>query len=149
MSDLLSKNGGQFRTRTMKQEQAERFASCLRANSLFTGVQVYESSRAKSEARWLVVYHPTNPERIAAILDRASDQREAKAEEEGHGFLWLLDKRGGEVFFWCSNPISGGTYETTTEDCSCPDWEFRGSHCGVPCKHQHALRKGLGTFLEG
>ncbi len=35
------------------------------------------------------------------------------------------------------------TYETTEHNCTCGDWQFRGSKTGKDCKHMVALKRGL------
>jgi hypothetical protein len=135
--EILSKNGGQYRTRLMTQEHAEQFAACLRANSLFDGVMVYESPTAKTERRHYVVYHPSDPDACAAILQRQQQKRADKARAEAQDYLFVRDDQTGR-FYWCMS-ASGEVYEVTDFSCTCPDFEYRCREAGVHCKHQVAL----------
>lgn len=38
-----------------------------------------------------------------------------------------------------------GYYQTTLEECSCPDYEYRRRGTGERCKHQEMLAKFLGV----
>lgn len=135
---ILSKNGAQYRTQTLARERAEQFASCLRANPLFDGVMVYESSRAKHpERRWYVVYHPASGEAQQNLLNRQEDLRAAKAEAEGQHYLFVEDERTGR-FYYCLSK-SGEVYEVNLFDCSCPDHSYRCRAAGIRCKHRIAL----------
>lgn len=145
--DIITKNGGQFRTKLMPEGAALRFAKCLRANARFTGVLVYESDRAKSPVRrHFVIYHPTSAARCEAILQREQDGRTVRALTEGQGYTFVLDKDGGRPFYWCLS-ASGEVYETTRESCACPDYEYRCRLAGVHCKHIVALNAGVGRVI--
>jgi len=40
------------------------------------------------------------------------------------------------------------TYETTEHNCTCGDWQFRGSRTGKDCKHMVALKKAIAQEVE-
>lgn len=129
----------------MPQAQAERFAKCLRANRAFGNAFVAESHTAKSDRRFYVAYHPSNPERCAELLDGERGKREVKALTEGHGYLFLKSE---DAEFWFCLSTSGEVYEVHPLGCTCPDWEFRARGAGIPCKHVLALINDCGTRLE-
>ena len=133
----------QFRTKCMVLAQAARFAKCLEGNSRFLGVEITESTRAKSDKRWFVAFTPSNPERVQAILDRQQDARAQRAAEQT--FSFMLDKDGGRPFLWCYSHASGETYEVDCQgrSCSCPDHEFRCKPNGLKCKHQIAAAAAI------
>ena len=135
--EILSRNGAQYRTKLLTEAHAQQFASCLRSNTLFTGVMVYESDRAKHpERRFYVVYHPSDPDACAAILERQQQQRADKARAEADEYLIVPDEGGR--FFWVQS-ASGEVYEVTDFSCTCPDAEFRCKEAGIRCKHSLAL----------
>lgn len=126
------------RTKCMEQERAERFARCLQANPLFTAVEIAESARARSAARYFVTYLPVNADRVADLVNAEQDKRLAKAATEGRDYLFVLDTDSAQPFCWCCS-TSGETYEVTLFDCSCPDFQYRLKGCGIQCKHMAAL----------
>lgn len=143
--EMLSKHGCQYRTRLMLHNQAERFARCLRNNPAFGNAFVSESATATSDRRFFVAYHPANPKRLAELLDRQQAKREVKALTEGHGYLFVLDDTG--AFHWCLS-TSGECYEVSEAGCSCPDAEYRCRAAGIQCKHQIALKAGVGEIVS-
>lgn len=125
----------------MVRQDAERFAKCLRANDRFTAVEVEESPQARHpKIRFFVAFAPTSQARIEAFFARQQDARQGRADDEGRGFVFVLDNDGSSAFLWCHNPRSGETYEVTEHSCSCADWEWRCQGSPVKCKHQLALR---------
>lgn len=125
------------RTKCLTIEQAGAFARCLQGNARFTDVSIEESARAKGEKRWFVMFQPSNPERVAEMLDAAQDARARRACEQT--FTFCLDKDAGRPFFWCWSHSSGEVYETTEHSCNCPDATFRLKGTSLKCKHTLAL----------
>jgi hypothetical protein len=143
--EILSRHGAQYRTKLLAEAHAQQFASCLRANALFSGVMVYESERAKHpERRFFVVYHPSDSDACAAILQRQQERRAAQARAEAGDYLIVpnVDRR----FFWVQS-ASGEVYEVTDFSCSCPDYEFRCREASIRCKHQLVLSQEDGRAI--
>lgn len=146
--EILSQNGGQFRTKLLTRDQASRFAKCLTANARFGAAEVCESTRAKSpDRRFFVAFAPSNPERREAILTRQQDARTERALGEGSEYVWMQDKDGGRAFLWLLS-TSGEVYEVDPggRSCSCPDFTYRCRPAGLRCKHLIALSAGLGEL---
>lgn len=145
---ILSRGGAQYQTKAMDHEQAHRFAACLRANGRFEGVMLYEERNPRNPLKThRVVYHPKSGDRIAELVEKAGESRQARAETEGQAYLFLKDGTDARPFWWVFNPKSGNTYEVCDVDCGCPDREFRGRAAHVPCVHMRALRAGIGTYI--
>jgi hypothetical protein len=123
MSEFVTRGAVSYRTRLMETAAAWRFATCLKANSGFTDVAMVHSDRAKGAARCFVTYRPANPDRVADMVARQQDARQARAE--GERLKFLADKDGGRLFHWCVNPAMGGVYQTTPTSCTCPDEQYR------------------------
>src|SRR5262249_8402500 len=87
METITNRGSLTYRTKVLPKAEAEAFARCLPANPNFARVEVTESARAKGEARFVVEFLPANPERIAEMVDRQQDRRQAKAEGEGRQYL--------------------------------------------------------------
>lgn len=134
----LTHQGLNYRTKPLAQAQAERFAQCISHNAAFTNVEVQPS---KSAGKFVVLYQPSNAQRLAELLDGEQAKREERAATEGQGYLFVLDD--SSRYFHCLS-ASGEVYETTERSCNCPDWTYRGSKAGVACKHQIALHTGAG-----
>lgn len=132
----LARGSVHYQTRALPLPQAESFAACLRANPLFSDVALAHTAKG---AR--VQFKPTNPERVAAMVQGQQDARQARADDEGRSYLFVLDKDGGRPFCWVFNPLSGATYEVTEHSCDCPDDTFRA--CPGGCKHRRALRQAV------
>jgi predicted nucleic acid-binding Zn finger protein len=139
----LSFAGAAYRTKLLSATQAQRFAACLQANSSFSAVAVEESPRAKSaDRKHFVSYVPANAARRAEMIEREQDARVVRGFTEGSDYVFCLDD--SHRFFWCLS-TSGEVYEVTSASCSCPDHTFRCKPNGLKCKHQIALREGVGT----
>lgn len=133
-----------YRTKLMDQARAEQFAKCLAANACFTQVNVVESPR--SAGKFFVAYLPTSEDRQAELVQHQIEGRAQRAAQEGCDYVFCKDEARGRTFHYCFNPKSGEVYETTRCSCSCPDFTFRGSKLGIPCKHMLALIGGLGSI---
>lgn len=141
--EFIAPNGNiYFRTKLLRPEQADRFASCLAANaSRFTDVESVLSQQAKGERCCFVQYRPVNLDRQWKQVERQQKQRTRKAQTEGCCYDWLLDTDGTRPFYGCHS-TSGEVYEVTSGECSCPDFQFRlkkVAHFGLRCKHIEAL----------
>jgi len=136
--EMLSKNGAQFRTKTMEDARALRFSSCLKANPRFVGVAVCPCPKKLGHS--YVTFNPASDPNGEAILARQQDARALRAATEGRDYIFVADDSG--KFIWCMNPISGETYEVTSVDCTCPDHHYRCRPAGIQCKHIVALVSG-------
>lgn len=139
---ILSVHGAAYRTKLLTTDQAWRFAKCVKANiARFdpASVAVIHNSRAKGARRYYVTFAPARTERVAALVAGEQDKRLARAMEQGADYVFLADKDGGRPFWWVWNPVSGETYEVSSDGCSCPDHEYRCRHAGVACKHRLTL----------
>lgn len=135
----LSRNGCQYRTRLTDQGHAERFASCLRGNSRFTGVMVYESDRAKHETRrWFVTFHPANPAALESLVSRVQSEQDRRAETQWFDYLVVRHESGR--WFYVENLNSGEVYECSPHgSCNCPHSEYRLKGAGLRCKHSRII----------
>lgn len=137
-----------FRTKCLNIERAGAFARALNANRRFTEVEIRESKRAKGEDRWFVCFLPSNPSRIAAMVDRQQNVRAERAVTEtftvvadpDHDYLHVYS-HGSQECYEVSLPAA---------TCSCPDYHYRGG-ANLVCKHllaaSDATRRGeVGAF---
>ena len=140
MALTLEHNGVEYRTKLIQRDQAERFAACLRANPLFTGVMVYESDRAKHETRrWFVIWHPANPARLAELVAGVQSTQDDRATAQWENYLVVRADRGS--WFHLLNFDSGETYEAHPDGgCDCPHYEGRLRAAGIACKHSGIIR---------
>lgn len=136
--ETLSRNGAQFRSKTMEDAKAIRFANCLKANPRFVGVAVCPSPKKSGHS--YVTFNPASDPNGEAILLRQQDARAERAMTEGADYIFAADDSGR--FVWCMNPKSGETYEVTSVDCTCPDHHYRCRPAGIQCKHIIALVNG-------
>lgn len=136
----LSHTGLHYRTKPMDPARANQFAKCLAAHPAFTAVEV-QSSRSPGKA--VVAYQPKSEQRLQAMRDTVQNQREERAASEGAGYVWLREPG----FHWCMS-LSGEVYEVTPHSCTCADHVYRCKDAGLACKHQVALGRRVGTFLE-
>lgn len=134
----LTHLGLNHRTKLMDAARAGRFAQCLAANSRFTNVQTVQS---RSEGKFFVTYQPSSDHRYQELAKAERDARLARATD--HAAEYEVVQEPEARFFYVLNVVSGEVYETTARSCSCPDWTYRGSRTGIPCKHQLLIRQGL------
>lgn len=128
-----------YRTKLMTETRAAAFAACLTANGArFESVEVVRSERAKGDADHFVTFLPVSETRQYGMVVSQLEARAERAQAEGAAYLFLADKDAGRAFFHCFNPVSSEIYEVSETSCSCPDWTYRASKIGVPCKHQLA-----------
>ena len=135
----ISKGTIAHRTKLMEQDQAERFAQCLLANTRFESVSVETSPTAKSERRFFVRYSPTSNLCQANLIREEMAARAQRAQDEQDHYLFVRDDSGR--YFHTLNMLSGEVYETCHNSCSCADFHYRGSVVGF-CKHIRILRSG-------
>jgi len=75
---------------------------------------------------------------VAVAVDTEfAEARRARAESAE--FEWS-DSPIGNI---CTNRTTQKTYVVTPNGCTCPDWVYRASKAGLPCKHICALRLHL------
>lgn len=141
MEMILKNEGVVYRTKCMTLERAAGFARCLEGNARFEGIEIAESRRAKGEARWFVLYAPTNSDRRWDMVTRQQEGRLARAFEQS--FTFCADKDAGRLFFWCHSHQSGEVYEVTPQTCNCPDTLHRLQGTPIRCKHRIALDLAL------
>ncbi|MFN3650111.1 MAG: hypothetical protein ACK47B_11080 [Armatimonadota bacterium] len=138
--DILSRNGGQFRSKTMDESAAFRFARCLRANERFHGVMVNPS---KSAGQAFVTFTSASDPSGERILARQQALRDARGAEQADSYLVAADPSGR--FHWVCNLGSGEVYEVALHhDCTCPDHVYRCRPAGCLCKHHAVVEAHLG-----
>lgn len=139
----LAQGGCQYRTRLLPQQLAQAFARCLRANDRFTGVMVQESRTAKHPTdRYLVLFHPSNPEALAALVQGQQAIQHQRAAEQWQNYLVVQSDRG--AWYYVENLESGEVYEVDPRGtCSCPHYEARCRPALLECKHPGIVRLQL------
>lgn len=75
-------------------------------------------------------------------LAHEQEARITRAVEQGGEMVWTTTKTG-----WTVKTPSGGNYQVAAGWCSCPDYTYRGSRNGIPCKHLVAL--GIRRLEQG
>lgn len=138
-----------YRTRLLPEGRAFGFAKFIQANPSFTGVTVHERPTAKDpKRRFYVTYTAARPARQTRLRRVEVTTRRIRAHQQAGNYTFWADPdhRG---LYWCHNHISGEVYEVSRKNCSCPDYCFRGSQEGVPCKHIVLLRNWLGDRRAG
>lgn len=136
-----------YRTKCLPLTRAEAFARCLAARGQATDVQVLESNRTPNpQVRWFVYWTPRNVERQKALLQQSQDERQQRAEEQRHGYEFILSDCGR--FHYCLSLKSGEVYETTVYGCDCPDATYNLTRTGLRCKHSLMLEMSLTEEAE-
>lgn len=130
-----------YRSVLMPEGQARRFERCLKANPKFRRVELVRSEQAKPPATFYVRYLPASDSRSADLHAREEQKRAQSADE--HGAAYQFHKDPDSQFLWWCVSDTQEVYELTGRggsfvDCNCPDREFRGRKCGIPCKHMQA-----------
>ncbi len=71
---------------------------------------------------------------VATAETEFAEARRSRAESAEFEFT---DSPAGVI---CTNRGNDKVYVVATTTCTCPDWTYRGSKTGQPCKHSVALR---------
>jgi hypothetical protein len=134
----LTHLGLNHRTKLMERGAAERFAACIGGNARFANVSVVAS---QSEGKFFVTYQPASDHRYQELARAEVDSRRERAAAQAEGYEIVQEPEAR--FFYVLSVKSGEVYEATERSCNCPDYTYRGSRTGIPCKHQLMLREGL------